>query len=1459
MEAETIFFDPDKHPNDTLKSFKIFCLRFELRYDAQFTDPPKTAMDSTIQRWVLQNTTEATPKPVPTVDQYDELKENWKLKDKVAKVLGMFSSQRLYADWEVAQDDQTSRRNADWIGFKETMEDFYKPTQNLTLTNYQFRSLVQQVNETFPSFCNRVEQEAKSCSFKCRHADCSAEATAIRDQIVIGTTNCKIREEALLRSWDLSTVRIEGMRLESATRGETEISGGAVNRIGKYSYSNIKRNTRRSENVSDSLSRKTENSTICFNCNEGFKGPAYKHNETCKARNNKCRLCSKLGHFPKYCRSYKEVKYSETEQKGVEENDVYNVNIFKVGVSNRTEFKTVLSKSGNHEFTVEVVVNGSITSVTADTGARVSVCGKHEAKRWNLLEKIMPTAVRIKPYNSPAVATEGMARCSVTFGSTSIPVEWYILDGRCEPILSGAAAVQLGIIHFTKAPPIYKPIHMINIELKKSDQERIQNVLARRPENFSTVLGKHKDYQVKFHTDPNVKPVVTPARPTPYHLAGRISKVLDEMISDDVIEEHPVGDPTPWISNAVIVPKPNGSLRVTLDARNINKAIQSSNLPIPRQEDIKAKLGGAEVFSKLDFKSAFWQLELHPDSRSLTAFSMNNKLYRYKRLTMGVKSAQGELNAALLPLFRHIPDAHLIHDDLIVASKDITQHIIALDEVLTAVQQAGLTLNEEKCWFGMKEIKFWGMIINSKGVQPDPEKVEALDGLQPPKTKDELLSFICMMQSNAEFIPSFAKKASVLRELTKEKVRFKWEEKHQKCFEQLLSAFRKDVLLRYFDVSKQIYLFTDAHITGLGAILAQGSSLETAKPVAIASRTTTVAEKKYPQIDLEGLGVDYALYRFRNYLIGAPNTITVVTDHMPLCSVFNGSRTGSIRTERFKQRNQDIRFKVVYQRGKNNQSDFISRRAAPISERSNEEQHNSQSINNLLYMLHTTPIMDRIGLKTIAEETANDVVLMKLQKIVKSGKTWIPKNSEESLQRFRAILPEITITGNGILLKGDRIILPDKLQSVAIELAHQGSHPGQSAMERRLRYHFFFHHMNIEVEKFLRNCTECSIFTDKKCKEPIKSHKVPENCWEKVSVDLFGPMPSRNHIMVVQDMSSRFPAAKLVSSTSANKVLPALAEIYDAYGNPDTQLSDNGPPFNSASMEKFAEERNIKLEKIPPLHPSANPVETFMRPLGKTMKIANHKRNDEKGALQSLLRNYRDTPHPATGVPPAAMMFRDSMTGVFPRKVINEDNVQEAKRLDEYQKSQRETDVNSSKYKKHDVISLGDQVLVRNYTKTRKFHPIFSPEQYIVTNIADYGRKLQIERVSDGKTLVRHPDDLKTFTMPNHPPVVKNISTPDQWKILSEASNQDDDFNWWYNNIQPEEDEHAPEEVVGGEDGATYNLPDVGNQPAVEVRRSNRVRRSPDRMGAEVYDAAHPLQGEDLVIAPWWPGYPRNE
>ena len=124
-----------------------------------------------------------------------------------------------------------------------------------------------------------------------------------------------------------------------------------------------------------------------------------------------------------------------------------------------------------------------------------------------------------------------------------------------------------------------------------------------------------------------------------------------------------------------------------------------------------------------------------------------------------------------------------------------------------------------------------------------------------------------------------------------------------------------------------------------------------------------------------------------------------------------------------------------------------------------------------------------------------DQILSKLREIIKSGQSWIPKDVDPRLQKFASILPSITVTANGILLKDERIILPQTLHQLAIELAHRGNHPGEVGLQQRLRYHFFFHDMNIKVKEFVSSCPDCQSFTDKKTVEPIAPHSVPQKNW----------------------------------------------------------------------------------------------------------------------------------------------------------------------------------------------------------------------------------------------------------------------------------------------------------------------------------------------------------------------------
>ena len=131
--SQQVFFNPDDHPEDTLKAFEEFTKIFNLRYDAQYPDPPKVSLEAAIERWIVTNATEAKPKPKPNLEQYDKICSDWKQKDKVAKLLGMFSSHKLYEDWCVAQPDENERAKTKWPEFVRAMKEYYKPTENETL------------------------------------------------------------------------------------------------------------------------------------------------------------------------------------------------------------------------------------------------------------------------------------------------------------------------------------------------------------------------------------------------------------------------------------------------------------------------------------------------------------------------------------------------------------------------------------------------------------------------------------------------------------------------------------------------------------------------------------------------------------------------------------------------------------------------------------------------------------------------------------------------------------------------------------------------------------------------------------------------------------------------------------------------------------------------------------------------------------------------------------------------------------------------------------------------------------------------------------------------------------------------------------------------------------------------------------------------------------------------------
>ena len=159
--------------------------------------------------------------------------------------------------------------------------------------------------------------------------------------------------------------------------------------------------------------------------------------------------------------------------------------------------------------------------------------------------------------------------------------------------------------------------------------------------------------------------------------------------------------------------------------------------------------------------------------------------------------------------------------------------------------------------------------------------------------------------------------------------------------------------------NKPTFILVDAHQTGIPPYSPKGK-------ISFASRATTDVERRYPQLDLEALAIDYGLRRFRFYLVGAPEVV-IVTDHKPLEAIFKSSRTGSIRTERIKLRHQDIRYRVLWEKGTDNPADYLSRHATPRHKLACTEWNESMELEKTVWFINYGPYTEAVSLERIIE------------------------------------------------------------------------------------------------------------------------------------------------------------------------------------------------------------------------------------------------------------------------------------------------------------------------------------------------------------------------------------------------------------------------------------------------------------------------------------------------------------
>ena len=352
------------------------------------------------------------------------------------------------------------------------------------------------------------------------------------------------------------------------------------------------------------------------------------------------------------------------------------------------------------------------------------------------------------------------------------------------------------------------------------------------PECF-TGIGKFKDFEYHINVDKNVKLVVHAHQKIALPLQGKLEKELEEMVRQDIIA--PVEGHSDWVNSLVIREKPNGHLRICLDLKDLNKAIKQEHHPIPTLDDITSRLHESTLFSKLDAKQGYWNVKLNEESTLLTTFNTHKGRYNFLHMPFGLKMLQDIFQKKIDQTYEKCKGAVGIADDMQVFGSDQT-HDLHLHEAMERTRKAGIKLNYDKCIVKTRSCSFFsGNIYTPEGIKPDPSKIDAIKRMEAQSTKQELQSFLGMVNYLSSYIHHMSHLTSNLRNLLKKDSLFQWTETHQADFQMLKKAINKDVNLQYFDPKKQVVLQVDASQVGLGAAVLQDS-----KVIAYASKSLTL-------------------------------------------------------------------------------------------------------------------------------------------------------------------------------------------------------------------------------------------------------------------------------------------------------------------------------------------------------------------------------------------------------------------------------------------------------------------------------------------------------------------------------------------------------------------------------------------------------------------------------------------
>jgi hypothetical protein len=573
------------------------------------------------------------------------------------------------------------------------------------------------------------------------------------------------------------------------------------------------------------------------------------------------------------------------------------------------------------------LINSIPASVLFDSGASHSFITKSFVEKHNRLNYPLKKKLLIRSPGGELTASHSCPQTKIEIRGLSFLVELIILE-------SSGINVILVIDYLTKYDGVISCAKRM-VTLTRTQGERIEvnvsmpataeamvnqleekslenvRIVCEYPDIFPEELpGIPSDRDIEFSIEllPGSAPISKRAYRMDVKDLIELKKQIEELLEKGFIRP----SLSPWGAPILFVNKKDGSRRMCVDYRSLNKVTIKNKYLLPWIEDMFDQMRGAIVFSKIDLRSGYHQLKIRTEDIPKITFTTRYRLYEFLIMSFGLTNAPTYFMNLMNKVFMEYLDQFVVVfiDDILIYSQNEEAHEDLLRLVLQKLRDNQLYAKFLKCDFWLKEVAFLGHIITDGGIKVDPGKISEILNWKQPTDESKIKSFLGLTGYYRRFIEGFSKIVKPLTSLLEKGKEFKWNEACQKFFEELKESLTTAPVLIMPDIHKGFDVYCDASHLGLGCVLMQEG-----KVIAYASRQLQKHEKNYPTHDMELAAIVHALKIWRHYMIG--NKCKIFIDHKSLKYIFSQKEL-NLRQRRWLELIKDYDLEIQYHPGKEN-------------------------------------------------------------------------------------------------------------------------------------------------------------------------------------------------------------------------------------------------------------------------------------------------------------------------------------------------------------------------------------------------------------------------------------------------------------------------------------------------------------------------------------------------------------